>query len=214
MKSIGILGGTFDPIHQGHVQIALEAKRQLTLDEVRLVPCRLPPHRDLPHLTGDQRLHLLRITVADFVGLLVEDCELKREGPSYTIDTLKALRKELGSDVSLVLIMGADAYCNLASWHCWSKLTVLANIAVMRRPGYELPKQGTLADWLHNSTPDQVTQQPAGVVVVLDQTQTDVSATQVRQQLADGQVPDYLLPPVRDYILDHQLYGFTKKQIL
>ena len=178
------------------------------------MPCRLPPHRDPPHLTGDQRLHLLRLTAANFDSLRVDDCELKREGPSYTIDTLKALRTELGNDVSLVLIMGADAYCNLTRWHQWSKLLELANIAVLKRPGYELPQEGILADWLQNSTPEQVTEQPAGIAFALDQRQTDVSATQVRRQLAEGQVPDHLIPAVRDYILDHQLYGFTKNQIV
>ena len=213
MDVVGILGGTFDPVHLGHIHMAQEARLCLGLSEVRLLPCYQPPHRELPCLTADQRLHLLRLATSGIQGLVVDDREFKRQGPSYTIDTLCELRQCLGNRVSLVLLMGADAYSGLLSWHRWDALLNVAHIAIFQRPGCALPAQGVLADLINQSDIGQLHQNIAGSVVVLNQQQMDISATAIRQQLAAGVLSRYLSPAVRNYISQNQLYGFNEKQI-
>ncbi len=211
MKTIGFFGGTFDPVHQGHIHMALEAKAHLDLDEVRLVPCHNPPHRGQPQLSSRQRLQLLHLAIEGVDGLFVDERELRRDGPSWTVDTLRECRLEWGHEVSIVLLMGADAYAGLCQWHQWQCLPMLAHIAVLRRPGYSLPKSGILADWITNSDKQVIHSQPAGMVVVLEQAPMDISATQLRQQLAEGLVPEGLAPKVRDYIITHHLYRSTER---
>ena len=214
LKSIvGIFGGTFDPVHIGHVQMALEAKQRLKLNEVRLIPCHLPPHRETPQQGSQQRLMMLKLAVAGIEGLVTDSQELERDGPSYTVDTLKQLRSELGEDVSLVLIMGADAFARLTQWHHWPEIPVLANIVVLQRPGYQLPESGILADWLKQSTIKQIYEQAAGAVVAIDQMPMELSATAIRRELAAGQSSSDLIPSVMAYIQEHQLYGYKTQEV-
>lgn len=213
MKTIGVFGGTFDPVHNAHIQMALSALSKLDLDEVRLIPCHQPPHRDQPQLTSRQRLHLLELATAHHPSLLVDDRELKRSGPSWTVDTLRDLRQEFGEQVSIVLLMGADAYSSLNSWHQWQQLPKLAHIAVFLRPGYSLPDSGPLSEYLDRSSSGQplllgIQNQPSGLVAALDQSQVDLSATYVREQLGKGRLPSGLDPAVSHYIVQHQLYGY------
>lgn len=207
---IGIFGGTFDPIHLGHVRMVEEAKRLLALTEVRLIPCHQPPHRQRPQLSSQQRLHLLRLATSGIDDVVVDDRELNRQGPSYTIDTLESLRSEYGNDVCFVLLMGADAYSALDRWHRWQDILQHAHIAVFLRPGFTLPNKGLLADLEAGSTKQALLNKPVGRVVFLSQEQADISATEIRKQLADGVVPHQLAPAVRDYIIEHQLYNFKK----
>lgn len=210
---LGLLGGTFDPVHLGHIHMALAAKKRLNLTELRLLPCHQPPHREQPQLTSEQRRHLLQLAIEGMNGLCIDDREMRRSGPSYTVDTLQDLRKEVGADVSIVLLMGADAYASLTQWHQWQKLLKLAHIGVFLRPGFVLPVSGVLADLLIHSTGRDIEKSRAGSVMVLNQMPIDISATEIRSQLAAGKVPSQLAPNVYNYIINNQLYKSRENAI-
>jgi nicotinate-nucleotide adenylyltransferase len=212
LPTIGFFGGTFDPVHCGHIQMALAAKNILRLDELRLLPCHQPPHRDTPQLTSQQRLLLLALAVKGVDGLSIDDRELRRDNISWTVETLKDCRKEFGDELSITLLMGVDAYNSLQSWHEWQQLPKLAHIGILQRPNYTLPKEGILADWLAASSAANINKQAAGMVVALEQPQLPWSATVIRKQLALGIKPEGLPERVYNYIVAHQLYGFTEKQ--
>ena len=207
---IGILGGTFDPIHYGHLRPALELLQTLELAEVRFVPCRIPAHRGTPLVTADQRLALVRLATAGQPGFVADDRELRREGTSYMFDTLTSLREDLGDEAPLVLIVGADAFRDLPTWHRWRELAGLAHIVVMQRPGAAQPLPPVLAEFVTPRmvhAPAALRQKPAGGVLFQAVTQLDISATQIRALLARGQSPRYLLPdPVLAFIHDRALY--------
>ncbi len=212
LRTIGFFGGTFDPVHCGHLQMALAAKKHLKLDEVRLLPCHQPPHRASPQLTSQQRLLLLRLAVQEVDGLLIDDRELRRDKLSWTVDTLKDCRKEFGDELSITLLMGVDAYNGLQQWYEWQQLPKLAHIGVLQRPEYTMPKVGVLANWLERSSAANIHRQPAGTVIALEQPQLPWSATKIREQLALGVQPRGLPESVFNYIVAHQLYGFTEKK--
>ena len=134
MRSIGIFGGTFDPVHFGHLRAALESREQLDVDEFRLLPAGQPPHRDTPGVSSEHRLEMVRIALAGQPGFSVDDREVQRAGPSWMVDTLSAIRAE-ESEVSLILVIGQDAANELDTWHRWRDLFELAHIAIMRRHG-------------------------------------------------------------------------------
>jgi len=207
---IGIFGGTFDPVHFGHLRPLLEVQQALGLNEVRLIPCFIPPHRETPGASAEQRLAMLELAVVNTPGFVVDQRELQRGGPSYMVDTLQSLRDELGSRKSLCLILGLDAFVALDRWHQWQRLTELAHIVVMQRPGGLLPKTGAVAELLEQRQVLDVVelqQQPAGRVYFQSVTQLDISATAIREQLAHGQDVRFLMPDsVRHYIETHGLY--------
>ncbi len=208
--SIGILGGTFDPIHYGHLRPALELLETLELAEVRFVPCRIPAHREAPSVTAEQRLALARLAMAGQSGFVADDRELRREGPSYMFDTLASLREDFGSDTPLCLIVGADAFRDLPTWHRWRELTQLAHIVAMQRPGVSQPLPPVLEEFVaprRVCDPLALRQGPAGGVLFQPVTQLDISATRIRALLARGQSPRYLLPDaVLAAIRDRALY--------
>lgn len=215
VKPIGILGGTFDPVHVAHLRLAHEAWEGLALEQVRLVPNAIPPHRAAPGASAEQRLAMLQLAVADHPGLAVDERELHRPAPSYTIDTLESLRGELGAGRSLCLILGADAFVLLETWHRWQALFGAAHLVVAHRPGYPprswAARMGeALGEELRNratSDPADLKRTPAGRIFALPATQLDVSATQLRALLAAGRPPRYLIPDrVLDYIEKHHLY--------
>ncbi len=140
---IGLFGGTFDPIHYGHLRPLWEVKEALKFDQLRLIPSFIPPHRGKPGASAKQRLEMLRLAVADVPDYEVDERELQRGGPSYTVETLQSLRNELG-DQPLCWVMGLDAFLGLASWYQWRRITELAHIVVTQRPGSQHPTQG---DW-------------------------------------------------------------------
>ena len=150
MSPIGVFGGTFDPIHFGHLRTAFEMLQALRFEEVRFIPCGTPPHRGETYANASQRLEMVRVAVDGQSGFVVDDRELQRDGPSYSIDTLKTLREEFPQR-SLGLIVGMDAFLGLPRWHRWRELLDVAHIIVAHRPGWRAPDIGPLGDMLSDS---------------------------------------------------------------
>lgn len=208
-KKIGIFGGTFNPIHIGHLRMALELKQQLGLDEMRLVPCHQPPHRNAPQVSSAQRAEMLRIALQDCPELQLDERELQRDKPSYTYDTLMELRTELGREVSLVLCMGEDAFAGLPNWYCWQELIRLAHLVVIARPGWTIPDSGAVRDLLnkHKRERNALGDEPAGSIVLQSPRLLPISATEIRQQIQAGESPQFLVPDaVWNYMRKHSLY--------
>ena len=208
-KKIGVFGGTFDPIHMGHLRMALELKQQLGLDEMRLLPSHQPPHRDAPRVSSEQRAEMLRIALRECPELVMDDRELHRDKPSYTFDTLQELRAELGDEVSLVLCMGEDAYIGLPGWYRWNQLIQLAHIVVVTRPGWKIPDHGEAHDFLQKNMKglQSLDEAPAGAVVLQSARLLSISATEIRKQIQSGESAQFLMPDaVWNYIRAHQLY--------
>jgi len=207
---IGILGGTFDPIHIGHLRSAVDIKQALGLDELRLIPCHIPPHKDYAVTPAKHRLAMANVAVAEQPGLLVDDREINREGPSYTVDTLSQLREELGEGASIILIMGTDAFERLDSWRDWQRLGDLAHIVVLERPEQSMILSPTLTAYYAQRKTEDVTllrNKPAGSILLTKQTQLPISATMIRQAIQAGQSIRYLVPDsVWQYIDKHELY--------
>lgn len=208
-RRIGLLGGTFDPVHFGHLRGALESAECLDLDELRLIPSARPPHRGQPGATAEQRLAMVQLATAGVSGLMVDDRELRRDRPSYSVETLESLRSELGDTVTLFMILGWDAFGGLPGWHRWEELLDLCNLVVLQRPDYDPELPEVLKDLLAArsvSDPGSVSAR-AGQIVCLTQTPLAISATHIRQLLAERRSPRFLLPDaVLDYIETHGLY--------
>jgi nicotinate-nucleotide adenylyltransferase len=191
---IGILGGTFDPVHFGHLRPALDVAEQLNLDHIRLIPCSVPPHRTQPQATAQQRLTMLQLAIKNNPRFIVDDCELQREGPSYTVDTLKTLRDEF-PDTALYLILGTDAFLGLQSWHQWSQIIELAHIVVMQRPDEKLDIPEEFKQWYQQHLAKENNQtELAGSIWPVNVMQLAISATFIRQQITTGASPQFLLP--------------------
>lgn len=213
MEPVGIFGGTFDPVHFGHLRVALELKEHLGLQAMLLLPCHVPPHRGDPHASAEQREAMLRMATADEPALTLDRRELERSGPSYMVDTLTSLREEYGSERPLCLIIGGDAFASLPSWYHWQELIELAHIVVAHRPGWQV-EQATLDVQLQDlmqrhrlSSPDELALRPAGGLLMQAVTQLDISATGIRQLVAAGKSANYLLPQnVWNFIQQQKLY--------
>ena len=208
-RRIGILGGTFDPVHIGHLRGALEVAEMIGLAEVRLVPNFRPPHREAPNSSAQDRLAMVRLAVQDLPSLTVDARELERDKPSYTIDTLESLRDELADDDQIFLIMGWDAFCGLPNWHRWDELLDYCHILVMQRPDADSEAPEALRDLLAaRSVHDpQALAGSGGQIAFVWQAPLGVSATRVRQFLASGQSVRFLVPDaVLAYINAHGLY--------
>ena len=196
MQLIGIFGGTFDPIHYGHLRTAYELHHKLAFDEVRFVPCARPPHRDAPITPAAIRLRMLEAAIAAEPGFIVDTRELERSGPSYTIDTLRSLRTEL-PDASLCLLLGMDAFLDLPTWREWTALLDLAHLVVAHRPGWKAPREGTLGGLIRahaTAAARELRERPAGKVHIEPVTQLEVSSTELRRSIRAGIQPKYLLP--------------------
>jgi len=196
MRPLAIFGGTFDPIHNAHLRVAWEAAECLDAD-VRLLPANVPPHREQPVASAQQRTALVQAALAGQQRLALDTRELLREGPSYTIDTLIELRAEIGEARPLVLLVGADAFAGLPSWHRWAELFAHAHIGVLTRPGHG----GTLPTELRTriasrraTSVQSLHEAPAGRVLPIPVTPLEISATRVRELLAAGREPRWLVP--------------------
>jgi nicotinate-nucleotide adenylyltransferase len=212
--TIGIFGGTFNPVHWGHVRTALEIKNTLGLERMLMVPCGIPPHREQPGVSSDDRLAMLKLVVNDFPELEIDERELKRNGPSYSVDTLQSLHDEMPGQ-SLAMCIGIDAFLQLNTWHRWQDLFGLAHIVVAHRPGWSMEnitdqlsvelqkqlKQRYLADAA------ELTGKSAGIIVELKVTEIDISSSNIRQRINNNESISGLVPTtVEAYIKKHGLY--------
>lgn len=216
MQAIGILGGTFDPIHFGHLRMAEELREKLGLAQVRFIPAATPPHRASPMIAVGHRTEMVRLAIAGNPAFLLDKRELDRPGPSYTYDTLTELRAELGDTAPLCLLLGGDAFLGLDSWHRWQELLNLAHIVVAHRPG-ATPQEDNMPaairdTWRRHGTqrPEDLHLMPAGRILLQPITALDISASAIREALLQGRSTRYLLPDaVCDYIHQHHLYHRT-----
>lgn len=212
-KAIGILGGTFDPIHLGHMRLALELYEALNLASVHITPCYQPVHRKLPIASPEQRLAMIECAVADEPALVTDAREINRKGPSYMIDTLLDFRAEMPS-TPLCLLLGIDAFLGFTSWHRWNDILNQAHIIVAHRPQYQLPSTGIIADLLKERLQHDISyihENHSGGILLRPITALEISASDIRKQIAMGRNPRYLLPDgVYDYIKRHGTYSLNR----
>jgi nicotinate-nucleotide adenylyltransferase len=205
----GVLGGTFDPVHVGHLRLALEVAEELGLERVHLVPSARPPHRLAPVAGMQHRLALLERALAGEAHLLPDGRELVRSGASYTVDTLAELCAA-HPGVHWCLILGADAFAGLPTWHRWEELTALAHLVVARRPGPPWPPAGEAGRLLAQrqvSTPAALRKRANGAIYVTDAPALEVSATRLRELIGAGRSARFLVPDAAlEYIRVHGLY--------
>lgn len=206
MQRIGILGGTFDPVHFGHLRPAVEVREAVGLDHVRLVPARVSPLRDSPGAAGADRLAMLQAAVEDQPDLLVDDRELDRAGPSYTVETLHSLAAEYPG-ARLYFIMGADAFASFERWHRWREILAAAHLIVTTRPAAELSIPPGVAHAVIDD-PTELERAAAGRIYAQCVTALDISATVIRRTAAAGGDLRYLMPEsARRYLERHRLYA-------
>jgi len=205
-----IFGGTFDPIHFGHLRAAIEAVEALGLDELIMLPAGNPPHRSTTFAPAPDRLAMLKLAVRDVPGLNVDDREVMREGFSYMVDTLTEFRAEMGPDTPLALLLGQDAVNDLDSWKEWRRLFELAHIIIMRRPESSHAYSGELFKQIQQGLTNErneLTQKACGSVLPLELTQLDISSTDIRNRLHQHKSCRFLLPDaVIEYIRESALY--------
>jgi nicotinate-nucleotide adenylyltransferase len=208
-----LYGGSFDPVHEGHLAVARDA-RDACAAEVRLMPAADPPHKGPLHADARQRLAMLELAIGDERGLGIEDCELGRGGPSYTIDTLRHLRAARIGDRPLAILLGADSFLSLPTWKQWHSLLDFAHVVVAERGGSgfdtaALPAElATVVAGRWASSPEELHAIASGLVLCLDQPLRPESASEVRRRIAAGGDWRALVPPpVADYIAENRLYG-------
>ena len=209
MKPIGIFGGTFDPVHYGHLRSAFEMLQALRFSEVRFIPCGDPPHRGVTFASAEDRFDLVRLAIEGQSGFVADDRELRRDGPSYTVDTLASLREEF-PDRSLGLIVGMDAFLGLPGWHRWEEILDIAHIVIAHRPGWKAPDIGVLGDLIAEHGTHRVDDLHGalqGRIHIHAVTQLEIASTEIRDLIAAGRDPRFLVPDqVRHAILDRKIY--------
>ena len=196
-EAVAFMGGTFDPIHNGHLRTALEIRQLLDLDEIRLIPCHIPVHREQPGSSSQQRLEMIKLAIEGEPGLSVDDRETRTSEPSYSIKTLESLRQELGPQTSVSMVLGMDSFLTLPSWHRWQEFLELAHIVVVQRPGWETVPEHQLENWsrryrVQNS--EVIRSTPCGSLLMHRLTPLEISATQIRELIRTNQSPRYLIP--------------------
>ncbi len=210
---VGIMGGTFDPIHYGHLRSAYELLHGLKLAEVRFVPSARPPHRQGPQADGRLRLRMVRAAIAGTPGFVADDRELERAGPSYSVTTLASLREDF-PEASLCMIVGMDAFVGIADWFEWQTLFELAHVVVAQRPGFDMPARGQVADLIAARGTDDVEAlrvRAFGSIYMQAVTQLEISSTDIRLHIGNGGDGRFLLPdPVCDIIQETKIYARSK----
>ncbi|WBM69604.1 nicotinate-nucleotide adenylyltransferase [Buttiauxella sp. WJP83] len=206
-----LYGGTFDPIHYGHLKPVEALAKQVALQHVTIMPNNVPPHRQQPLANSQQRKAMVELAIAGKPLFRLDDRELQRETPSYTVETLEQLRAEIGATQPLAFIIGQDSLLNLQRWHRWETLLTLCHLLVCQRPGYSLtmntPAEQQWLDAHLTSSVEQLHAQPAGKIFLAQTPLYDISATNIRQRLEQHQPCDDLLPPaVAEFIRQHHLY--------
>ena len=209
-QPIGLFGGTFDPIHYGHLRTAFELWQMLRLAEVRFLPTGNPPHREQPLASPELRLRMVRAAVSGQPGFTVDDREMRRTGVAYSVDTLAELRAEY-PDRSLCLLLGMDAFLGLPHWHRWRELLGLAHIVVAHRPGWKAPTMGPLGEVMVDHGTGAIRdlhEKTAGCIYVHVVTQLEIASTELRQLIVSGRDPRYLVPDeVRQMLLETRCYS-------
>jgi nicotinate-nucleotide adenylyltransferase len=207
---VGIFGGTFNPVHYGHLRSALELVERLDLEQLRLMPSAVPPHREAPDCSAEHRAAMVELAVIEEPRLACDTRELKRAGTSYTIDSLIEVRGELSARSGLCMVIGCDAVLDITHWHRWQELLDWAHIIVIARHGWALPHTGTVAKWLADHRLEDagaLRRRPAGGILIEELRPLAISSTEIRELLASGGSARYLMPQsVLDYIQTHKLY--------
>lgn len=215
-RPIGILGGTFDPIHNGHLRLAQEALEQCHLANVRFIPSGTPPHRSPPTASAQHRVNMVRLALHGNAAFVLDEREAARNDPCYSVDTLSTLRTELGLQQSICLLLGGDAFLQLHTWHEWKRLFELAHIVVVQRAGMPLGNamakaDATLRDEYHARlapAPRVLHESAAGSVLVVDMPALEISATDIRKRCTEGRSIRYLMPEtVTHYIHTQNPYS-------
>ena len=209
--AVALFGGTFNPVHNGHLRIATELAELLPVSELRMMPCGISPDINKKVIPAQQRMKMLQIGIGDEnPTLTIEDIELQRTTPSYSIDTVTLIRKNLGPSVPLFLCLGMDALASINSWNRWEQLLDFCHIAVSSRPGFSAPKKGPLFEWINqHSCADlsKLEERPAGHIYFCDLTMLAVSSTIIRDKVKCGDSIRYMAPDgVVNYIQQHRLY--------
>lgn len=208
---IGVLGGTFDPIHYGHLRPAIEAVERLGLAELRLMPAYAPPLRAAPVASPAERLRMVELAIEGRPGLSTDDRELRRGGPSYSVLSLQELRAALGT-TPLCLLIGTDQLRGFERWSHWQEIPRLAHLVVLARPGVAAPAWPAWVREIETADLAELRRRPAGRLVFLAVSPQDISSTVIRERLARGQSIDGLVPEaVREYIDTHAIYGRTDR---
>jgi nicotinate-nucleotide adenylyltransferase len=209
-KNIGILGGMFDPVHIGHLRTALAAQQEFSLDEVRLIPCHHPVHKEEPEVSAQHRIEMLHKATKAEKRLLVDVRECMRSGPSYMIETLDSLHTEYPHD-RLFLLMGADAYNKLEGWKDWQKLFELAHIIIITRPGWVIKPSQLINEYCEHrsvSSFSEMCQSKTGKVLAYSFIPLMIASSEIRKLLKENKSVRYLIPnKVIKYIKKHKLYS-------
>lgn len=209
---IAYFGGSFDPVHRGHLVTALELVAALKLQRLYFLPAALSPLKNTS-LTSPHRIAMLQLAIQDQPQLALDRRELDRPPPSYTIDTLKALRSEHGARQPLAFIMGMDSFLSLPQWRDWRQLTDFAHLLVVTRPGYHAEFSADLQEWTNNHRCNDrqlLEYQANGLICFVETSPCAISSSAIRASLASGTPAKSILPPaVADYIYTHHLYGAT-----
>lgn len=214
MAAIGLFGGTFDPVHFGHLRLATELAEAFHLDQVIFIPAGLPYHRGREaHASNDQRLTMLKLATQRDARFDVDDRELRREGPTYTYDTLAEIRGEKGPEAPLVFLTGSDAFRGIDTWHRWTELFDLAHFVVAIRAddqAWQAKGPGTFPReaWPRITlNPRELLSAPSGKVMTYFMTPIAISSTAIRTLARESASIRYLTPdPVVEYIRSHSLY--------
>jgi nicotinate-nucleotide adenylyltransferase len=205
---MGVYGGSFDPVHLGHLRAALEVQQLLRLEEIRFLPSGQPPHRDAPEAGDALRMRMLNAAISDQAGFVIDQREMRRDGPSYTVTTLESLRSDY-PESSLALIVGMDAFLGLPNWYRWQELFELAHLVVAHRPGWQPPASGPLGELLaaRASEDPECFHRGSGCIFVHAVTALDIASSEIRAAVARGESIRFLVPDsVRDIILDSGCY--------
>jgi len=210
MNSTLVFGGTFDPVHRGHIESVCAVSRLLGDVDIYLVPCQIPAHRPTPAASPEDRLEMLQLAVASEDYLFVDDCELIRIGTSYIVDTLLGYRERVGESASLLFLMGRDSWVTLPDWHRWEELADLAHLLILERPHADQCSPEVLRKWSKPrqvQDPKEMMNSSSGKVCFLSLDQVDVSARALRDKIAEGgSIEEDVNPLVMSYIRRHNLY--------
>ena len=196
MKPIGVFGGRFDPIHYGHLRTAFELLQALNFEEIRFMPCGNPPHRDQAYADAEIRFEMVAAAIEGQHGFVIDDRELSRKGPSYSVDSLNTLRTDFPLR-SIALIIGMDAFINLPKWHQWQEILQLSHIVVAHRPGWRLPDMGPLGELLTTKGThrvDDLHEAKSGHIYIHDVTQLEISSSEIRELISLNRIPRFLMP--------------------